>query len=161
MLGMKKETVAQALLGHLKDEFEKAQEVYENSRGASQEADMAQEGKYDTRAIEAGYLAGALKKRVDELEIDVKLIEELIEELPQGKKVQIGSLVELKFNNQTRHYFITPTAGGTMLNVDGNGLLVISVFSPIGNEVLDLEAGDIFDVETGDITREYEVVSVN
>lgn len=158
---MKKEMVAQALLGHLKEEFDKAQEVYENSRGASQEADMAQEGKYDTRAIEAGYLAGALKKRVDELDMDVKMIEELIEELPKGQKVQIGSLVELKFNNQTRHYFITPTAGGTMLNVDGKGLLVISVFSPIGNEVLDLEAGDVFDVETGDITREYEVISVN
>lgn len=158
---MKKETVAKALLGHLEEELNKAKDVYENSRGVSQEADMAQEGKYDTRAIEAGYLAGALKKRVDELEIDVNMIKEIVEDLPQGKSVAIGSLVELKFNNQTRHYFITPTAGGTMLNIDGMPLLVISVFSPIGNEVLDLEAGDIFDVETGDITREYEVISVS
>ncbi|EPZ51359.1 transcription elongation factor GreA/GreB C-terminal domain protein [Bacteriovorax sp. BAL6_X] len=158
---MNKETIISTLIENLETELTKAKAAFETTRTMSQEPDMAQEGKYDTRAIEAGYLAGAQKKRVDELEIDINMIKELSEELPNGDKIALGSLVELKFNEQTRHYFITPTAGGTMLNLDGTPLLVISVFSPIGNEALGMEVGDIFDVETGDITREYEVVSIS
>ncbi len=158
---MDKLKIAQTLIANLESDLEKAKQAFETTRTMTGEKDMAQEGKYDTRAIEAGYLAGAQKKRVDELEIDVNMIKELSEELPKGDKIALGSLVELKFNNQVRHYFITPTAGGTMLNLDGKPLLVISVFSPIGNEALGMEVGDFFEVETGDITREYEVISIS
>ncbi len=107
-----------------------------------------------------GYLAGAQKKRVDELEMDIKMIEELASEsLKKKKTVAIGSLVDIEFNSQTRKYFIAPTAGGTMVNIDGEIALVISVFSPIGNGVLDLVAGDSFEVEMKDGIREYEVIS--
>lgn len=159
---MNKTKITEILIDNLETDLIKAKQAFETTRTMTGEKDLAQEGKYDTRAIEAGYLAGAQKKRVDELEIDINMIKELAEELPkQSSKIVLGSLVELKFNDQTRHYFITPTAGGTMLSIDGKPLLVISVFSPIGNEALGMSVGDYFEVETGEITREYEVVSIS
>ena len=43
---------------------------------------------------------------------------------------------------------------------DGESILVISVFSPIGAEVLQLKAGDEFELETKSDPREYLIKSV-
>jgi transcription elongation GreA/GreB family factor len=157
---MNKNKILSTLIENLNTELDKAKEAYETAKLMTQDPEAKAESKWDTRSIEAGYLAGAQKKRVDELEMDVKMIEELASEKHTKKKtVAIGSLVDIKFNDNTRKYFIAPTAGGTMINVDGEIALVISVFSPIGNGVLDLEAGDTFEVEMKDGNREYEIIS--
>jgi transcription elongation GreA/GreB family factor len=157
---MNKKDILSHLLTTLNSELEKAKEAYETAKNLTQEPDFKAESKWDTRSIEAGYLAGAQKKRVDELEMDVKMIEELSSESHEKKSsVAIGSLVDIEFNSQVRKYFIAPTAGGTMVNIDGEIALVISVFSPIGNGVLDLVEGDSFEVEMKDGIREYEVIS--
>ena len=157
---MNKKNLLLKLIENLNNELDKAKEAYETAKFMTQDPEAKAESKWDTRSIEAGYLAGAQKKRVDELEMDVKMIEELAGEKHSKKKtVAIGSLVDIKFNGNVRKYFIAPTAGGTMVNIGGNIALVISVFSPIGNGVLDLEAGDSFEVEMKDGNREYEVIS--
>ena len=157
---MNKKKILEHLIDTLNTELTKSKEAYETAKNLTQEPDFKAESKWDTRSIEAGYLAGAQKKRVDELEMDVKMIEELCEESHKKKKtIGIGSLVDIEFNGQTRKYFIAPTAGGTMVNIDGEIALVISVFSPIGNGVLDLVEGDSFEVEMKGGNREYEVIA--
>ncbi|PJB54641.1 MAG: hypothetical protein CO099_00390, partial [Bdellovibrio sp. CG_4_9_14_3_um_filter_39_7] len=42
----------------------------------------------------------------------------------------------------------------------GNSILVISVFSPIGQAVIGLNVGNEFEVETPQETRAYEIVAV-
>lgn len=157
---MDKKELVTDLLRQLKDEFEKAKAAYETAKNTTQDPDFKSESKWDTRSIEAGYLAGAQKVRVDELEMDVNVIEELASEaLTKKPTIGIGSLVEIKHNDTTRKYFIAPAAGGYMVNLNGEVALVISVFSPIGNEALDLTDGDSFEVEMGGQTREYEIIS--
>ncbi|PIK13688.1 GreA/GreB family elongation factor [Halobacteriovorax sp. JY17] len=157
---MDKKEIVKDLLAQLNTELEKAKAAYNTAKNTTQDADNKAESKWDTRSIEAGYLAGAQKVRVDELEMDINVIEELSDSaLNKKPTVGIGSLVEIKHNDTVRKYFIAPAAGGFMVNIGGEVALVISVFSPIGNEVLDLVDGDSFEVETGDNTREYEVIS--
>lgn len=157
---MNKKNIMKSLLDTLNVELDKAKEAYSTAKNMTQDPEAKAESKWDTRSIEAGYLAGAQKVRVDELEMDVKMIEELASESHNKKKtIGIGSLVDIKYNGQIRKYFIAPTAGGTMVNVDGSIALVISVFSPIGNGVLDLSEGDSFEIEMKDGNREYEVIS--
>ncbi|WP_372651617.1 GreA/GreB family elongation factor [Halobacteriovorax sp.] len=159
---MDKKALVANLLEQLNTELDKAKAAYKTAKSTTQDPDFKSESKWDTRSIEAGYLAGAQKVRVDELEMDVNAIEELATgALDKKPSVGIGSLVEIKHNETTRKYFIAPAAGGYMVNLDGDVALVISVFSPIGNEVLDLTDGDIFEVETAGKTREYEVISYN
>ena len=157
---MDKKAIVLNLLDQLNAELEKAKAAYKTAKSTTQDADNKAESKWDTRSIEAGYLAGAQKVRVDELEMDVNVIEEL-SNTPLDKKpaVGIGSLVEIEHNGTTRKYFIAPAAGGFMVKLGDEVALVISVFSPIGNEVLDLVEGDHFEVETGSNLREYEVIS--
>ena len=157
---MNKSLILEKLIKQLNDELEKAKAAYETAKNLTQEPDFKAESKWDTRSIEAGYLAGAQKKRVDELEMDVKMIEELAgEKLNKAASVGIGSLVDIEFNDQIRKYFIAPTAGGSMIEVDGEVVLVISVFSPIGDGVVNLAENDTFEIEMKGGNREYLVVS--
>lgn len=118
------------------------------------------ESKYDTRAIEASYLADAEAKRVEELKLEVQILEEV--DLSASSKYQeicIGALVELSFNGIVKKYFLIPTAGGSLLEHEGEQVVVVSVFSPIGDAMLGLKAGDEFEVETPKFTRAYQIIS--
>lgn len=154
----------EAILNHLKDqlqsEFQKAKLAYETSRKHATSDEMKSEGKYDTRSIEAGYLAGAQKRRVDELEEEVKLLDEIDISLPNDT-VSVGSLVNIEFNDIERTYFISSTSGGSMIKNESGVILVISAFSPIGVEVIGLSSGDSFEVEIQGNTREYTVKSIS
>jgi len=157
---LNKKLIIEKLIEQLNVELDKAKGAYATSKNLTQDSEFKAESKWDTRSIEAGYLAGAQKVRVDELEMDVKMIEDLGDEKNNKKStIGIGSLVEINLNGNSKKYFIAPTAGGTMINIDGEVLLVISVFSPIGNAVMDLVGGDSFELEMGGTNREYEVVS--
>ncbi|MFT6067792.1 MAG: transcription elongation GreA/GreB family factor [Bacteriovoracaceae bacterium] len=158
---MKKEKILKILIKNVQNELDGLKAAYDSTHSLMTAPDMKSEGKYDTRGIEAGYLAGAQKARVTELETDIQMLEEI---KPRSFKttdeVAIGALVELKLNDHKKKYFISPTAGGTMLEVEGESILVISVFSPIGSEVLSLKVGDNFELETKSTPREYEIIGI-
>lgn len=155
---LNKQTILNTLIDNLKKELSEVEAAANSARDLATADDLKSEGKYDTRAIEASYLAGAQAKRVEEIKLDIQMLEET--ELQHSTKLQMGSLALIEHNNQKRYYFLTSTSGGTMLMIDGNPVLVISVFSPIGNEALGLTKGESFEVETPKETRSYKVLDV-
>jgi transcription elongation GreA/GreB family factor len=74
-------------------------------------------------------------------------------------EISIGALVELLHHDQKRLYFLIPTAGGTVIKVKDEAVMVVSVFSPIGDALMGLKAGDDFEVETPKEIRNYRVLS--
>jgi transcription elongation GreA/GreB family factor len=99
-------------------------------------------------------------RKHQELKLEIQILEEVdIDQSQKLGEISIGALVELEHSNQRRKYFLIPTAGGTILNVNGEAILVVSVFSPIGDALLGLKAGDDFEVETPKETRNYQILS--
>lgn len=148
------------LIGRAKVELHDLEEAAKANRDFATDQEFKAESKYDTRSLEASYLASAELKRVEELKLEIQMLEEV--DIGASRKlgeIGIGALVELAHQNQNRLYFLIPTAGGTLLKVKEDTVLVVSVFSPIGNELLGLKAGDEFEVETPKETRTYKVVS--
>lgn len=118
------------------------------------------ESKYDTRALEASYLASAEAKRVEELKLEIQILEEVDPGVSSRLgEISIGALVNLSFGDREMFYFLIPTAGGTLLKVHDHAVVVVSVFSPIGDAMLGLKKGDQFEVETPKETRTYEILS--
>lgn len=154
-----KEKILAQLKIQLQADLDAAAQAYETAHNLVTDEQLKAEGKYDTRAIEAGYLAGAQKKRKEELEQEIALIEEVSLD-HTNQKVCVGSLAQVEFNKMKRWYFVSSTSGGTMLNIDGVGVLVISAFSPIGSEMIGLEAGESFEVESAQGLREYQVITI-
>lgn len=155
-----KKLIIQQLISNLKKELSEAEAAANSAKDLVTADDLKSEGKYDTRAIEASYLASAQNKRVEEIKLDIQMLEDIELPEPPSATIQLGSLALIKCNGQERYYFISSTSGGSMLLIDGQPLLVISVFSPIGNEALGLAAGESFEVETPKETRTYDVVKV-
>ncbi len=140
-------------------ELKSAEEAFEATNSLATEGDVKQESKYDTRGIEAGYLAGAQKKRVEELKLDIHRLEEMknLDLAPQSEII-LGSIVTIDFGGGERTYFVTSSFGGVQLKVGGQLVHVITTASPIGEEMLGLSAGDEFEL---DPKKVYSVLKIN
>ena len=157
-----KEKILQELLQRVRAELAVASDAGATTKSYAQDGDVKSDGKYDTRGIEAGYLAGAQMKRVEELRLDLQMLEELpVKPLNETDEVELGALVDLGLNGECRRYFLATTAGGTLLNVEGQAILVITPFSPIGDAVLGARVGEEFELETPQGTRCYTVLRLS
>lgn len=154
-----KNKIKDELILKLESELKEIENAANSSRAYANQDDLKSESKYDTRAIEATYMAQAQEVRVEELKQDLQMIKDL--EIEQkSKHVELGSLALLEQNGRDVWYFISSALGGTILNIDDYIILVISVFSPVGSEALNLEEGDSFEVETPKENRQYQIKKI-
>ena len=141
-----------------------AEESYRSALEHSQSEEMKSEGKYDTRGIEAGYLASAKKQRVDELKKQLIVTENLIKvhhsQSGPSKTAALGSLLLLEEKESLQWRFLSPAGGGSSVRVDEKEILIISAQSPIGSQALGLSEGDSFEVETPKETRDYLICRI-
>jgi hypothetical protein len=123
----------------IEDELSKLKEASATTRKYSQSDDLKSEGKYDTRAVEAKYLAGAQEVRVKQLEAELSIISNF---MPSNlKSVQIGSIVEF----QKKLHFIVPISGQGKFTVQDMEIKTISHMTEIFDVIKDLEVGDEFE----------------
>lgn len=158
MLPSKTEARA-ALRAALEIELGSVERVAAMARDEASSAETRQEGKYDTRATEASYLARGQAERVASLRrlrawFDLP---ESRREDPSG--VAIGSLVILLQGQQRTMALVVPT-GGLRASIDALPVLGISPRAPLGAAMLGLEAGDAFEVRTPGGVQVWEVESV-
>lgn len=148
------------IIQKVQSELDGLKEAYKSSHEYTTNEESQAESKWDTQSIEAGYLAGAQKVRVEELEQELKLLEEAdIRDFHNEETIEIGSIVCLETNKKLMFYFLLATGGGQMINVDGNVLITTTVFSPLGQELIGMSVGDEFEVETPKENRVYKIIS--
>ena len=94
-----------------------------------------------------------------ELESALETFEGLKEQ-PASDVVEIGSLIELQQDGFVEWYFVGPTAGGTEIEIDGTEVLVITPESPLGSQIMGLEAGAKDSLELGGRTQKAVVQAV-
>ena len=98
-----KEQILEELIKRAKAELETIEASAKAQHDYATDTDLKSEGKYDTRAIEASYLAEAEAKRVEELRLEIQILEEV--DVNSSKKlgeISIGALVELLHKGQNR-----------------------------------------------------------
>jgi transcription elongation GreA/GreB family factor len=153
---VKKDLLAQ-LKNNLLEQLQELQAAARSTKEFATDQEFKAESKYDTRALEASYLASAETQRVEDLKLELQMLDEI--DLETREDISVGALVELIYQGQLRSYFLIPTAGGTILNFQNKTVLVVSVFSPLGAQLLGLKAGDEFEVEGPKDIRHYKVAS--
>jgi len=87
----------------------------------------------------------------------------MLEQIPVNdneKTIAIGSLTLLEHNGKENWYYVSPVAGGKLLQVDGTTVLVISAFSPMAPELIGSELNDEFVVETPKGEKEYKILKI-
>lgn len=155
-----KEQLLLELISKMKTEMRDLENAAKANKDFATDQEFKAESKYDTRSLEASYLASAEAKRVEDLKLEIQLLEEVdLKASDKSEEVCIGSLVKLRHHDQERSYFLIPTSGGTILNFQDKAVLVVSVFSPLGSAILGLKPGEDCEVETPKELRSYQVVS--
>jgi hypothetical protein len=131
------------------------------TREAATHEDAKPENDKDTRAIEAGYLAGAQAERVRDLEKTRNVLAMLsLKTFAGTDPIAISALVEVACDDVLTLYFLAPTGGGMRGNVESTDILVITPQSPMGQKLLGALEGDAFELSVQRKLRQYEVIGV-
>ena len=154
------------LIGQLRVQVETELAAAEKSAAMAQEtathAESKPENKYDTRGLEASYLAAAQKERVSELRAALALIDSVrVRRFGADDKIAPTAFLELESDGQRSWCFLMPCGAGMMLAVEGRRVLTLTPQSPLGRAVLGRREGDVVTVEVGHVSKEYEIVRVS
>ncbi|TDU73133.1 GreA/GreB family transcription elongation factor [Prosthecobacter fusiformis] len=151
---MTKTAVLTALQIVLAEELEVLTRGARASFAAATDPDSKAENKYDTRTLEASYVARGQAQRVAELQEAVHQFQALAQQLTESATIRVGSLVTL--NDEFLH-FLGPAAGGTEVTIEGQEILVITPASPLGQKLMGKQAGDTVEIGGG---RSFRVSAV-
>tara|TARA_B100000530_G_scaffold246956_2_gene161922 strand:- start:381 stop:875 length:495 start_codon:yes stop_codon:yes gene_type:complete len=154
-----KAKVVAALLAQVRAELDGMEAVAEAARDEATSSETKAEGKYDTRATEASYLARGQAWRVLALR---KQVAWLSSEAPlralSEPMVQVGSLVTVE-GPRTDLLFVAPIGGGRV-DVEGQTVLVISPSAPLGEAMVELEVDDTFEVDSPRGLLHYTITAI-
>lgn len=154
---MDKKRVLQAIVQRLREDAKTLLAAAQASREAATHADSKAENKYDTRGLEASYLAGAQARKAEEGEEAVIAYERLEpRDFTAADPIGLGALVEVRLGGFVDLYFVGPAAGGVEVEVEGRECTVITRESPMGKKLLGAREGSRFEVNG----REGMIVSV-
>jgi transcription elongation GreA/GreB family factor len=158
---MNKRAVLQKIIARLTGELEVYFRAAEYARAEATHEQNKAEHKYDTRGLEASYLARGQSKQAAELEAAIAEFQSLpAKKFGSADPVDVGALVELEQLGEKNLYFLGPRAGGTEIEHDKQEILVITPQSPLGEQLLGKKAGDAFQLKLGNEARTARVVRV-
>jgi endo-alpha-1,4-polygalactosaminidase (GH114 family) len=101
------------------------------------------EGKYDTRSLEASYLAAGQARQVDDLAASLRTFEALnLPVFEPHHAIDAGALVETQLYNETSYFLLVPTAGGLDLLHEGRQITLLTPESPLYQRLLGLHVAD-------------------
>ena len=147
-LNMQKSTVLEALITHLDSELEGLLRGARASFAAATDPDSKAENKYDTRTLEASYVARGQAQRVAEVQ-EARHSFLQLRDLPVGPTVKLGSFITLDMGSRQDHYFLSPAEGGIEVVVEGLEIMAITPASPLGSQLLGLSIGERVKLPSG------------
>ena len=158
---MNKRAVLKKIIAKLVGELEVYFRAAEYARAEATHEQNKAEHKYDTRGLEASYLARGQSRQAAELEAAISEFEKLTaKKFENGDAIGIGALVELDLSGEKNVYFLGPRAGGTEIEHDKKEILVITPQSPLGEQLAGKKSGDEFKLKLGHEMRPAKIVSV-
>ncbi len=119
------------------------------------------ESKYDTRGLEAAYLAGGQARQAREIMDSMKLYSSLdTREFAAGDLIDLTAVVKLETNGEPFLYFLGPKSGGVEVNFNGDEITVITPQSPLGQNLVGKKSGQSWTAKTGGSTVKYRIAKV-
>ncbi|MCO5144189.1 MAG: GreA/GreB family elongation factor [Oligoflexia bacterium] len=154
-----------ALLNRVKESLEESLEVIRRSSDVAKAAATHEENKaedqYDTRGLEASYLAGAQEARANEMLSLVKVLDELFLKIEDKSEfIKVGSLVLAEEDGQKKWYFLLPVSLGKSLLFQNQEIFVISFQSPLAKVLLGKKVNDDFIFETKKEEKEFSILEI-
>jgi transcription elongation GreA/GreB family factor len=158
---MKKSALIKKITSSLAANLELLQKAARASHAEATHESSKAENKYDTRGLEAAYLAGGQARQVREIMEAIEQFEALpTRDFGPADDIDLSALVELETDGSRGWYFIGPKSGGLEIKASGKEVLVITPQSPLGQNLIGKRSGDRWSSKLGGSTVQTRIVSV-
>lgn len=158
---MNKKKLIQFLTQKIADELAAITQAAKNTYDDATSAETKAENKYDTRSLEASYLAGAQAQRVSDMKEVLAIFENLpIKDFLSTSKIMLTALVQVSLVDKQSYLLIMPKGGGQSAIYEGLVVQVITPDSPLGKALVGRSCGDFVEVQAKGKLVEYEIVEV-
>jgi transcription elongation GreA/GreB family factor len=158
---MPKRALLEQLIAHLSAEVEAMTKAALATHAEATDDENKAEDKYDTRGLEASYLAHGQSKAAEEAALALAQFRALApRDFSTTDPIGLGALVVLENKGARSHYFIGPRAGGTEIEVEGQTVMVVTPQSPLGRQLLGRKQGDSLMLDVGGRRAENQIASV-
>jgi hypothetical protein len=155
---MAKAELLARIVARLRLELDRLAQAALASHADATDGENKAENKYDTRGLEASYLAHGQSKAAEEAADALTQFQAMpLRDFGPGEAIALGALVRL---DDGSGYFIGPRAGGTEVEFEGGTLLVITPSSPLGRQLLGSRQGDTVQLALGSRRTTVKVASV-
>ena len=148
------------LLDHIRDQLEqqlnRLAQAARDAHAAATDPDAKAESKYDTRSLEASYLASGQARQVEEMTEALRLLKSFEPpDFEASDTVEPGALVEILADDETQHFLLAPASGGLDVVLDGREVTLLTPSSRLYQSLLGASVGTTLP-ETGQLVTEIE-----
>lgn len=119
------------------------------------------EDKYDTRGLEASYLAHGQSKAAEEAAQAVAQFRALpVRDFTATEPISLGALVQVESRGQPAYYLLGPRAGGTEVTHGDKTVMVVTPQSPLGRQLVGKRLGDVLQLDVGGRKTEARIAAL-
>jgi transcription elongation GreA/GreB family factor len=157
-----KQEIIREIIAQLASELELLAKAARAAHSEATHESSKAENKYDTRGLEASYLARGQSKQAAEAAQAIADFEKLpLRNFTAADEIDIGALVIAESRKERTAYFIGPRGGGTEVKHAGQEVLVITPRSPLGQQLVGRKQGDKIQMEIAGARTELRISSVS
>jgi len=129
---MNKEALLKMIVDEMQTKLDAALSEVKSAKEAATHEESKPENKYDTRGLEATYIAQAQAGRAGQLKEDIYNLTR-VNLKTENDKIGVGNVVKVHYHDQNKEviFFILP-CGGTNIRYKDAEVKSISVTSPVG-----------------------------
>ncbi len=140
---MEKSEIIEALKAQLREKYQRAVGAMHAAAEAATGEDTKAESKYDTRGLEASYLAAGQVDQADRLARELQAVELFkFPSLDDRSKIVPGALVQGTMDGKSVYYLLAPGGGGiTLESTSGEIVTVLGSEAPLRGHLLDQKVG--------------------
>jgi hypothetical protein len=158
---MKKSELIAAFSAHLEKDLQALKEAAKATLDAATHEESKAENQYDTRGLEAAYLAGAQAKRATEIEEVLNLFHTLLfKEFGPQDKVDSTALVDIELDGKKSTLLMMPKGGGVSLKLNDRTIQIVTPNSQLGETLIGLGVNEVAEFEVGPKVRECRVLAI-
>ena len=142
-----KNALIKLIRAELRSRLERLSKAAFETHAAATDPGSKAEGKYDTRSLEASYLAAGQARQVDELADAVRIFETLnLPDFAIGDSIDAGALVEADLNGESAFFLLVPACGGMDIDHEGCEITLLTPDSGLYKKLMGMSVGDSLDM---------------
>jgi transcription elongation GreA/GreB family factor len=159
---MNKVHLIEKIIANLNESLDVLEKAARASHAEATHESSKAESKYDTRGLEAAYLAGGQARQAKEIQDSIKIYQALTpKEFAADEPIDLTALVELETGHIRALYLIGPKNGGLEIEHQRKEITVITPQSPLGQNLMGKKTGQCWTADLGGSVVNYSIISVS